>query len=436
MALAYENISFRLINNGNVLFSTSGDGNRLGIISRVFPNIDVSSLTELNYQSGYFDVKGYVSVPSMSKTTRHSQIFFVNGRVVNSKVIDRGVSEGYRERLFEGRYPVVFLFLNLNSSDLDVNIHPNKKEVRFNHEKDVEDFISEAIKGALHTKDSVARASINSVPNIFSFDSDSFKEELPKYQPKETQFDIKNIMSTVTEQVEEEITPTLEVPPMPEPKMNVALDTDLNVGLAIDFHIEKPVLKPFDFDDLIVKGVIFDTYILATDADSFYMIDQHAAHERIFYEKLVSEYENGEKLRQPMFVPILINVDISTKIQDSDWLDILSKMGFAIEAFGQNSYRVSEIPTFMEISEAEDFLKDFTDGINDSFSRRNTVVINKLIMKSCKSAVKANDKLAPEEIAALIKDLKNCTNPFSCPHGRPTFIKLSKYEIERLFKRA
>jgi DNA mismatch repair protein MutL len=196
------------------------------------------------------------------------------------------------------------------------------------------------------------------------------------------------------------------------------------------------VLKPFDFDDLIVKGVIFDTYILATDADSFYMIDQHAAHERIFYEKLVSEYENGEKLRQPMFVPILINVDISTKIQDSDWLDILSKMGFAIESFGQNSYRVSEIPTFMEISEAEDFLKDFTDGINDSFSRRNTVVINKLIMKSCKSAVKANDKLAPEEIAALIKDLKNCTNPFSCPHGRPTFIKLSKYEIERLFKRA
>lgn len=200
--------------------------------------------------------------------------------------------------------------------------------------------------------------------------------------------------------------------------------------------IDPPVIRPLDFDDLTLRGIIFDTYIMAVDEDNFYLIDQHAAHERVFYEKLVSQYEAGEKLRQPLLMPILMNVDVSAAESEDRWAPLLDNMGFTIENFGQTSYRVSEIPTFMEIGEAEDFIKDFIDGAGEKFTGRNKVVIDKLIMRSCKSAVKGGDRLSEEEAAALIKDLKRCINPFSCPHGRPTFIKLSKYEIERLFKRA
>ncbi len=163
-ALAYKDVSFRLINNGKVLFSTSGNGDRLNIISRIYQSIDIHNLTPVKCSDGELHVDGYISTPAMSRPSKSGQIFFVNGRPVNSKVIERGITEGYRERLFEGRFPIVFLFLTLASSDLDVNIHPNKREVRFDDEKTIETFISHSIKDALGTKDSVVRAA-----NIFKY---------------------------------------------------------------------------------------------------------------------------------------------------------------------------------------------------------------------------------------------------------------------------
>ncbi len=426
MALAYDEISFRLINNGNVLFSTTGKGDKLNVISRVFPNVDVKNLVPVDYEFEGLNLTGYISTPSMSRPSKNGQIFFVNGRVINSKVIERGINEGYRERLFEGRHPLAYLFLNVNAEDLDVNIHPNKKEIRFDDEKAIEFFISEAIKIALGTKEAVVRAG-----NIFK---ESLAENNEKPETGE-QVDYKNILSigAITPVVKEEIlVPNVELPPVVETKFVKAPN---EVKENVTLSIKKPLLHPFDFDDLLIKGAIFNTYITAVDGDNFYLIDQHAAHERIFYEKLVGEYENDEKLRQPMLFPLIIDVDISTKEGDEEWLELLDKMGYTIEAFGPSSYRITEIPTFMELIEAEDFIKDFINGIGKNTDLRNSVVIDKLIMKSCKSAIKANDHLSKEEIDALIKDLKQCVNPFSCPHGRPTFIKLSKYEIERLFKR-
>ena len=447
LALAYKDISFRLVNNGNILFTTTGDGNRLNIISRVFPGVDTKNLVPVDLEKGPIELTGYISTPSMSRPSRNGQIFFVNGRVVNSKVIERGINEGYRERLFDGRHPLAYLFLNVNAADLDVNIHPNKKEVRFNNEGEISEFISQAIKKALGTKEAVVR-----VANIF-------KEEPAKYTAKpvvEEQVSLKSITSTKptaktvveTPIVREIEVPKVEIPevkaskpvsvPVVEMPKSVEIQTIETIEVppvAPTIEIKKPILTPFDFDDLTIKGALFNTYIMAVDGDNFFLIDQHAAHERIFYEKLVGEYKKEEKTRQPILFPLIIDVDLKTKEEDAKWLQILNNMGFTIEAFGQNSYRISEIPTFMELSEAEDFINDFVDSITTTTNFRNSIVINKLIMKSCKSAIKANDHLEKEEIDALIKDLKNCINPFSCPHGRPTFIKLSRYEIERLFKR-
>lgn len=483
MALAYKDIKFRLINNGNVLFATNGDGNRFNTIVRVYKNVDPKNLTAVNYEEGKLKLEGYISTPAQSKNSRSSQIFFVNGRVVHSKVMEKGLMEGYRERIFEGRHPVAYLFLETDPADLDVNIHPNKREVRFDKEADIIDFMTRAIRASLNTE----AAMVNG--------ASLFKEDVAEYRAearKERQVDIKSFLSTINtpgEQLEnehtvqetmDEVNPTkptaqptakteVQAPIVPirpiqpiqsiqqitpaapaEPEISAPAEPapQSEPPQRVQTAVVKPpesakphltvtpaVMKPFDFDDLLITGSIFNTYITAVSGDTFYLIDQHAAHERIFYEKLVREYEEEEKARQPIMIPLMLNVSLKTDEDKFSWLSVLTKMGYTIEEFGQGTYRIIEIPTFMTMEEAEDFAGDFIEQISESTNLRNTVIIDKLIMKSCKAAVKGGDSLSLPELQALINDLAKCSNPFSCPHGRPTFVKLTRYEIERLFKR-
>ncbi len=473
MALAYKDIKFRLINNGNVLFATNGDGNRFNTIVRVFKNVDPKNMTAVQYEEGKLKLEGYISTPAQSKNSRSSQIFFVNGRVVHSKVMEKGLMEGYRERIFEGRHPVAYLFLETDPADLDVNIHPNKREVRFDKEADIIDFMTRAIRSCLNTE-----AAMVSGTSLFKENTAEYRAEAKK----EKQVDIKSFLSS---QVKEDtfdykpapkpesaaepakpaapirpiapITPIVPIKPAPKatvpsgnadskpvPAEPAAIPVKPQSQTTIvkrpepeqpKLTVKPALMKPFDFDDLHITGSIFNTYITAVSGDTFYLIDQHAAHERIFYEKLVREYEEEDKTRQPIMIPLMLNVDLKTDEDKFSWLTALTKMGYTIDEFGQGTYRISEIPTFMTLEEAEDFANDFIEQISESTNLRNTVIIDKLIMKSCKSAVKGGDSLSVAELQALMKDLANCVNPFSCPHGRPTFVKLTKYEIERLFKR-
>ena len=468
IALAYPAVKFRFINNGNIIFSTVGKGDVLAAILAVYKISEYKDLVPVTYEKDGSKVSGYISRPSLSRTNRKNQIFFVNGRVVFSKVIERGVAAGYKERLFDGRYPVAFLFIKTDPAKLDVNIHPNKKEVRFDKEEDITALVAEGIVQALG-----AKAAVTEVKNIFkspikenvrpvetqvtisepeppqkSKAEPEQKHEQKSENKSEPRVDIKQILSTRRETLkvaEEKVSydmpqvfheankPSDEVTDaFSEPPQSKAENTELEKPVL---SIDTPAMQPFDFEVLTLTGAIFGTYITAVDGNYFYLIDQHAAHERVFYEKLVGEYLEEEKLRQPILTPILLEVPLAVKENEYDWLDCLSDMGFAVQEFGQNSYIIKEIPTFMTISEAEDFVKHFIDSVADGTKIQNTVVINKLITKSCKAAVKAHDNLSMEEMKALIKLLSACKNPFSCPHGRPTFIRLSKYEIEKMFKR-
>ena len=461
IALAYPNIKVRFINNGNIVFSTTGNGDVLAAILAVYKMKEYRDLVPVSYEEEGTLVRGYISRPSLSRTNRRNQIFFVNGRVVSSKVIERGVTAGYRERLFDGRYPVCFLFIETDPGRLDVNIHPNKREVRFDHEEQVVNLVANAIKAALGTKAAVVEAK-----NIFRDESASSAKAEEK---KQEQVDLKQLLSTKREiektpvvrdtertyttpanrdsnkpaqkpassTLKPEILPTKPAEkPVATPKVTpVILPSEKQQPVKPAITLETPGLQPFDFADLRLTGVIFDTYITAEDGQSFYLIDQHAAHERIFYEKLVGEYLAEEKLRQPILTPIMIEVPLAVKENEYDWLDSLKEMGFSIHNFGQNTYIIKEIPTFMSISEAEDFVNTFIDSVSEGTKLANTIIINKLITKSCKSAVKANDKLSLAEMEALMQQLAACKNPFSCPHGRPTFIRMTKYQIEKMFKR-
>lgn len=433
IALAYPNIRFRFINNGNIAFSTTGKGDILNAILSVYKLSEYKDLVAVDHRENAGSITGYISKPSLSRTTRRNQIFFVNGRVVASKVIERGVTEGYKERLFEGRYPVAFLFIFTDPERLDVNIHPNKREVRFDNENEIIELVSHAVKEALGTKAAVIEAK-----NIFK---DEVSTPIKSKDRAENQIDIKQILSTKRElpQVKETLRPYQETRTEEQKQEQPLVKEEREQTLPqkkAEISIEKPFLQPFDFDELELTGAIFGTYITAVDEKNFYLIDQHAAHERVFYEKLVSEYLASEKVRQPILTPIIIEVPLAVKENEYDWLDSLTEMGFTIEDFGQNSYVIREIPTFMDLSEAEDFVKIYIDNVTEGTNLNNTVVINKLITKSCKSAIKAHDYISMEEMKALLDQLKRCRNPFSCPHGRPTFIKFSQYEIERMFKRA
>ena len=234
----------------------------------------------------------------------------------------------------------------------------------------------------------------------------------------------------------------------PEKKETANDNVDINSLLAtlreqsekieqkLSLEVDAPHIRPFDFDELNIIGAVFNTYIAVEDASIFYLIDQHAAHERIFYEQLLKQYNSEDKMIQTMLVPLNFNVSADLCATEEQWIKCLRMIGYDIELFGRNLYIVRGIPAFMEQVEAERFLKDFFNEFAERADFTDESVLNKIIMHSCKSAIKAGDKLDDSEITALLTRLAKCKNPFSCPHGRPTFIKMTKHEIERMFKRA
>ncbi|MDO4544832.1 MAG: DNA mismatch repair endonuclease MutL [Bacillota bacterium] len=447
ISLAYGDVKISLINGAKKVFTTHGRGNILTNIVNVYGSDTGKDLLPVERQDDRFIVKGFVSAPSASLASRSRQIFCVNGRVVSSKVLEKAVDEAYKEKLFQGRFPLAFLFLAVPPETLDVNIHPTKKEVRFDDNFEVEDFVKKAIITALSRKEAMPQVRSEDVGNLLSGDekvsdtSDSVRiEETPgayapegiltsgqqetneEFHQNSEQVDVRSLLSTMRQekQAQEEISKNQQEPEKIYQELLVP---------------QEPETRPFDFESLEYLGSIFDTYIMATDQDCFYLIDQHAVHERVFYEKLLEQYNAAEKASQQLLVPLQFHVAAHVEAGEDDWIGELSGMGYGIENFGNKTYIVREIPAFMELREAESFLNDLFQELEDRPDLTDQKVLEKIIMRSCKSAVKGGDHLKEEEIAALIKDLKNCVNPFSCPHGRPTFVRMTKYQLEKMFKR-
>ena len=449
IALSYGDVKISLTSGSSKVFSTRGNGNILNNIMSIYgAEMGKDLMAVVKTMSG-FVLKGFVSSPATSAPSRNKQIFCVNGRIISSSVLEKALDEAYREKLFHGRFPIAFLFLAMPPEKLDVNVHPTKKEVRFDDDHEVMDFVAKAVKEALTAKEALpqireetfktvkqpentpkklfekpeqgvqysfrdinrAEAETSVQENMFSLEQEKVTEPKAKLQDAPAEVDIKNVLTTIRENTE---------------KVEAA---------AAELTVEDPIRRPFDFDDLRSMGSVFNTYIIAADEDSFYLIDQHAAHERVFYERLLAQYNAEEKNRQTLLMPLNFNVSAQVSATEDIWLEKVSSMGYDIEFFGNNTYLIREIPAFMDLEEAETFLSDMFKELEDKPDLTNKKTLEKIITRSCKSAVKGGDKLDINEIDALLKDLKACINPFSCPHGRPTFIRMTKYEIEKLFKR-
>lgn len=433
IALAYPDIRIQMINNDKILFATNGRGNRGQTIATLTSSILADKLIPFIYEEEGITVEGYVSGPGESRSSRKNQVFFVNGRVIDSKVIEKGINRAYSDRLFEGRFPICYLFITVSPERMDVNIHPNKRQVRFYDEDAIINTVRKGIITALDSEEAV--------PTIKEKAKPYNKIENKNDNPKEVRdaVDINSLLSNY-EQTKESNKTIFEQNTVETPKEKEIVETQEQIKIAVQDEISKPIFtvtepKRFDFSSLQIHGQFFGTYIQLSDEETIYFIDQHAAHERIFFEKLMNQFQSREKHRQPLLIPITFEVSHADKEREDLWLTVLEDMGFSLDEFGPLSYRVSEIPMFMSMSEAEDFLSDFTDGIGTYEDIRDNKTLDKIATKACKAAVKANDYLSKEEIKQLITDLDKCNNPFSCPHGRPTFIKITKSDLEKRFKR-
>ncbi len=417
-SICYDNIRFMLINNGATVFTTNGEGDKLTTISTVFPSREYEHLIAISSPC----VNGYISNPGVTKSSRRGQMFFVNGRYVNSSVIEKGIEKGYGDRVFSG-YPIAILFIDVDPSSIDVNIHPGKKEINFLNKEVIISSVSDAISQAMNYRESVP-------------DANSPQPKRDKYESKISDYalslDIKDYLQNLDNDIDEQELDSETDRIQTKYNEYAATDDVLRVTekLAVSEYANA---MPFEFSELQYKGYVFDSYIIFQAKNSIYILDQHAAHERIFYELLIENYLNKQQIAQPILTPVVIDVSADIYNAERDWLDSLASMGYSISDFGPNMFVIKGIPEYMRLSEAEAFARAFIENSGDFDS--NIAVVDKLIMKSCKSAVKANEHLSDMEISALINSLSKCKNPFSCPHGRPTFIKMTKYDIERSFKR-
>lgn len=475
IAIYYSHIAFRLINNKQTVIATPGTGDILTTIQSIYP-----SYRELIEIDGDY-VHGFISDPGSTKSNKRGQIFFVNGRYISSSTIEKGIIKGYGDRIFSG-HPICILFIEVNPETIDVNIHPNKKEIKFLHEEDIVKDIENAIKRVINSENTIpsamglrsegtsytkASSAVDiTASNAERLSSETYQDNSLKsassVNEKSTQVDIKSFLASKTRV--SDITDTYTPDGLAESTQNCT-DTDSvkggfeeanhnnntsnannndvkindnakdNAIIKKQIAIKAPNVQTFDFDSLVYKGYLFDTYIIMQSADIAYLIDQHAAHERIMYERFITVYNDSEHVSQPMLMPFSIETSSDVYADERFWMDDLARLGFDIDDFGNNTFIVRGIPTYMDRGEAEIFLHTYIEDPESRSDRGNTTVIDKLIMRSCKAAVKGNNKLSTMEIEELIKQLSNCVNPFSCPHGRPTFIRFTLSEISRAFKR-
>lgn len=414
MAIYYSDIKFMLISNNLTVLTTSGDGKRLNTIKSVYPTKEYQDLIPL---SG-IGITGFASNPGTTLKTRRGQLFFVNGRLVESETMTKAVAKGYGDRVFSG-FPICFLFLDVNPKELDANVHPTKLQVKFLNDEKIANDIADAIKTMLKTMDSVPYVDSSNSSKIELSENPSDFEDEEQAEP----FDIKDYLASIQRDIQAKPEETPET---------ISEDKPIS-RQAQPIHIEASPSIPFDFNLLEFKSYIFKTYIVCQYGEELVLLDQHAAHERVNYENLVDAYNNSKASLQAILTPVTCETSASVYNSDRWWLEALNNMGFDVSDFGTNTFIIKGIPVYMKHQEAIDFAREFMEQIEPDMD--NIIVINKLIMNSCKASVKANDDLSNLEILELINQLSTCKNPFSCPHGRPVFVKIDKSLLEKIFKR-
>ncbi len=442
LALGNYNTSFKLIRDDKIALKTLGNGNIKENIYSVLGKDITKDLLPVEFEDEGVKLKGFISNNSLYRGNRSHQYLYINGRYIVHYGISNAIEHHYKSLIPLNRYPVFILYMDLNPNRLDVNIHPTKQEVKFTNKDDVVGIISNVVKNFLYPKVNIPTFQVKEPKS-------KQNEELP------TLFEIDNVREAsikVRDYSSIDLDYTDNVFSIPDNKIyhtfndsnqGVMEEGDNKINLVIDFEkkedkaLKETLPKKKELPEITPIGILFNTYILGENRidEKLYFIDQHAAHERIMYERYRKEYETEDINIQQLLSPEIVELTNAEYNYLTENLDYFKKMGFELESFGPTSYAIRGVPFLFGKPNVRNLFMDLLDNLDKDIKNSFETRLDKLMKLACTSSVKSGDKLSMIEINALLKDLANCDNPYSCPHGRPTIMDMHKQEIEKQFLR-
>ncbi|WP_250277951.1 DNA mismatch repair endonuclease MutL [[Clostridium] colinum] len=465
LALAHPNIAFTYINNGVEVIRTYGDNDLTNTVFCIYGKEICKKLIPIKSSKNGFSIEGLIGIPELARGNRSYENFFINGRYIKSSVVQSGIEEGYNGKLMVGKFPVFIINMTVPENTVDVNVHPTKLEVRFEDENFIYNFLCDSVEKTLKKEVLIPNIEIeeekifSNVANTIPFNVEiqkNLEDLLIEDEEDDITISIKNNNNIlmVNEEAEDEI----NLPKNTIVDMVYTKKQDDNKKIYKDDEIKgikkekedislienETILKKKEtitkkhsfFNNYKIVGQIFSTYWIVEQGEEVFIIDQHSAHERVIYEELSKKFKEETINSQRLIEPIVIKASSLEKATIENNIDLFLKFGFDIEEFGANDYAIRQVPFIFKSPVEPKFFTELLDMLVDkNISNVYDMKIEKIISMSCKKAVKANDRLSFVEAKALIEQLLNLENPFSCPHGRPTIIKMTKYEIEKLFKR-
>lgn len=409
MALSYPNIKFILENNDKELLNTTGDGNLLKVIYAVY-GIDVAKkMIEINGENDDYIISGYISYPEVAKASRNVMTTLVNGRVIKNQALNRAILDTYHTYIPKDKYPVIVINITVDPILVDINIHPQKMDIKFSKLDELLSLVTSLIEKKLKEILLIPHATVRNIETIYEVE-----DSLPLEKPKSI-FDDDNDIK-IEKEVEE---------------------------VTFDFQTdsEQPIKDETPHEEYRIKkmhplGIIHKTFIVAENEEGMYLIDQHAIAERINYEKFMKELSKENKDTTDLLVPIKLEYPKDEFLKIKEYLDVLKSIGVYLEEFGDHTFLVRRHPTFIYKGRE----KDSIEKIISILLEKGTFSKEKFIEKTattlaCRLSIKANDYISLEEADYLLETIRTCENPFTCPHGRPTIITYSNYELEKMFKR-
>lgn len=439
LALSHPDISFKFINNNQTKLHTSGNGNRKDIIYHIFGREISSSLLEVKHECEYFKVEGFIGKPVITRGNRNYENYFINGRYVKSNILSRAIEEAYKSFLMQHQYPFTVLYFTF-FSELDVNVHPTKMELRFDNNNEIYVELCDTIYAILSHKEMIPEVPVDSTPAPKKIVHE-YKEPIPEPFEKRRINEVRaaesrsvygqSVTSTVKNYSATE--PAAKAPETStayEPA-HVVTGTQQTLGDYDKVFLTESSKKQFS-----IIGQLFKTYWLIEFEDKLYIIDQHAAHEKVLYEKTMARLANKDFTSQRISPPIIMTLDAKESEMLEKYRPQIEQFGYEVEHFGGKEYMISAIPDNLFNIDMKDLFIEMLDDFSNATGRQTPdIITEKVASMSCKAAVKGNDKLTLPEINKLIDELLSLDNPYNCPHGRPTIISMSKYEIEKKFKR-
>ena len=422
LSMCYSDVSFVLRIDGKTIFETTGRGDLKEVIALIYGKEVAKKLLEVSFEGEGYSFSGYIGEPSISYSTRYDILNFLNRRSVYVPKVQKAFIDAYKDYLPPSRYPFVSVNFSVDYSLVDVNVHPTKREVRLSIEEEVASNVYKEVKRSLLlTRQSFVSSSISGAtltleqPTLKENDFTNIFEENEKKQPQEA---FKDVVTLFDEFDKEEN------------------ESHIKDSLIVEDDVSPRFESKTNFPSLTLIGQVFDTYLLAQGEDGLYFIDQHAAAERINFEKCEDDFNSSSSRVVPL-IPLVIELPYSSLTNyDKEHILALESLNIYTSSFGGNAIKVDEIPSYLSEEDDESVLRD----IILSTLKGNKVDIASLkrlsiASRACKMSLKANRLLTREEQLRLLKNLAKCRNPLNCPHGRPTIVKVSKYDLEKMFKR-